>query len=147
MNSIKSRLQEKLNYHFSFFIPVDFKGEIYRILPLKDQIPVIQTVNYTKTFDILEITFESKFKPKKEHNITENISYKIDDLNNIISIKIKPITEISRNRIRKNYQKRRLTETIKMIKYTGKPIDIVTMSNTKRKLNFIKDVIRSGIVV
>ena len=135
---LKDKLQDKLNKYFNVFLNVKINGASVYILPLKNDIPKIDNIKYSKEADMVEIIFEfqagSKRYIKSDYN--KNILLVTDQNGKVIGIQVFNIKELASKNMSKEFSlwKKGIHED--NIPSNTTPREIVENNYTERKLKF-----------
>ena len=93
---VKKQLQKRLEKNFNIFLRITFEGNKLFVLPLKDDIPIINNVTYLSENDELEIKFHFSTNEVNIKNIRlgKNFVCYLDERENLLGLKIINVRDV-----------------------------------------------------
>jgi hypothetical protein len=143
-NSLKEKLQNKLNHHFNIFLEEKINGERFRIMPPSSEIPKIIDIKFDKESHAIEILFTPESNVDHSEKVTEIFRYFKDKSDSIIGVQIF-INDQSNIEKLKLVLIKNIREELKRINTIEDPLMKLRSDSSKRKLYFFKDLVNSDI--
>ncbi len=134
---IKHEFQKELEKNFNIFLKVNFEGNKILILPLKEDIPIIEHVKYLSEKDEFEILFHSKNNSFKNENIGSFLVCYMDTNDNLMGLKIKNIKNVLKD-------SKRVCNLLTLNSInTEFENDICVRDSNNRIIHFFRDIVKN----
>ena len=143
MNALKNKIEKRLEVICNQFIEEHIGDAKLKLMPPKDNIPIIKNIYYEKNTDIFKIYFNEEYN---YHTIKSksNIDFLEDQLGHLMAIHIKNFSKLNIENIMLNIFTTIKNEIEQVSLQLIAKHDILNNVIDKRKLMFLNDVVKNN---